>query len=63
MAFQLLLGTAVVNSLIVYKELTGNKIQISNFRQQIIEKLVKSQDFNLVSPSFKKHKLLKQLKN
>lgn len=57
-AFQLLLGTAVVNSLIIYKELTGNKIQISNFRQQIIEELVKSQDFNLVSPSSRKHKLI-----
>jgi len=57
-AFQLLLGTAVVNSLLIYKELTGNTIQISNFRQQIIEELVKSQDFNLVSPSSRKHKLI-----
>lgn len=54
-AFKLLLGTDVVNSLIVFKELTGNKIQISNFGQQIIEELVKSQDFNLVSPSSRKH--------
>jgi len=57
-AFQYLLGTAVVNSLLIYKELTGNKIQISNCRQQIIEELVKSQDFNLVSPSSRKHKLI-----
>ncbi|KAL4141345.1 hypothetical protein QTP88_004000 [Uroleucon formosanum] len=31
---------------------------ISNFRQQIIEELVKSQDFNFVSPSSRKHKLI-----
>lgn len=53
--FQLLLGTAVVNSKIIYKELTGCNIQISNFRQQFIEELVKSQDFNLVSSSSRKH--------
>lgn len=56
--FQHLLGTAVVNSLIIYKELTRNNIQASNFRQQIIEELVKSQDCNLVSSSSRKHKLI-----
>lgn len=57
-AFQLLLGTAVVNSLILYKEITRKNIQISEFRQSIIEEL--GQFTNIYSPSShsKKHTLV-----
>jgi len=57
-AFQLLLGTSVVNALVMYKELTGKNIQISAFRQQIIEKLIKKKDEINISPSSRKHKLV-----
>ncbi|KAL4148280.1 hypothetical protein QTP88_002557 [Uroleucon formosanum] len=56
--FQLLLGTSVVNALVMYKELTGKSIQISQFRQQIIEKLIKKKDEITISSSSIKHKLV-----
>ncbi|KAL4143772.1 hypothetical protein QTP88_006058 [Uroleucon formosanum] len=49
-AFQLLLGTSVVNALVMYKELTGKSIQISQFRQQIIEKLIKKKRMKQLYP-------------
>lgn len=52
------MGTTVVSSLVIYQEWTGSNIQLSNFRQQIIEELVKSQDCNLVSPPSRKYKLI-----
>lgn len=42
LAFQLQLSTAVTNALVLCKEVTVKQIQISEFRQELIQELVKS---------------------
>jgi len=42
LAFQLPLSTAVTNALVLCKEVTVKQIQISEFRQELIQELVKS---------------------
>lgn len=58
LAFHLLLGTAMVNSLILYKEVTGKNIQISEFIQNISQELSQLGDINSPSSQTKKHYLV-----
>lgn len=37
LAFQLLLGTAVTNALVLYNEVTRKQVPISEFRQELIQ--------------------------
>ena len=41
LAVELLLGTALVNAFLVYKEVTQNKLQVTNFREQLALALMK----------------------
>jgi len=58
LAFQLLLGTAVTNALVLYKETTHKQIQISEFRQELIKELLDNTIQSSPSSSSKKHKLV-----
>jgi len=53
----MLLGTSVINAMILYKQFTGKQIQTSEFRQEVINDLGKIDDQVIFSRS-KKHKLV-----
>ncbi|CAH1963247.1 unnamed protein product [Acanthoscelides obtectus] len=50
-AIKIILGTAIVNSHLLYEEVTGNKISLLDFREAIIDKLL---DRPLTDPDVKK---------
>ncbi|CAI6357933.1 unnamed protein product [Macrosiphum euphorbiae] len=58
LAFQLLLGTAVTNALVLYKETTHEQIQISEFRLELIKELLDNPIQSSPLSSSKKHKLV-----
>lgn len=50
-AIEIMLGTAIVNSHLLYEEVTGTKISLLDFREAIIDKLL---DKPLVDPDVQK---------
>lgn len=60
LAFELLTGTAVVNAHILYKEITQNKISITEFRELVIEGLFKTEmaEEGAVETEKENHRLL-----
>lgn len=47
----IMLGTAIINSHLLYEEVTGNKISLLDFREEVIDKLL---DKPLVNPDVQK---------
>nr|XP_012145948.1 PREDICTED: uncharacterized protein LOC105663173 [Megachile rotundata] len=61
LAFELCLNTAVVNSLFVFQEVTGQKISITEFRRQLVNELTQREDEQIPRPAEKiLHKLQKK---
>lgn len=49
-AINLLLNTAVVNALVLYQSVTGKKIQMANFRLELLKSFCSQQDLTVARP-------------